>query len=151
MPSIEIISLNSENSIYEVDNFLFAIQFENEKIESHRSLFYDFLKNLQGTIIHLGNSEFKKSKNEGFFAGKLIDWESKVKNDFKLLPKYESDFKNLLKIAQGNSKSKTIYFLTDYQFSKRKPKLIDNLNLDKFLKLYEENGLEFNRIYKIAD
>src|SRR5690625_1122396 len=102
MPSIEIISLNSENSIYEVDNFLFAIQFENEKIESHRNLFYDFLKNLQGTNIHRGNTEFKKSKNKGIFAGKLIECESKEKNDFKLLPKYERDFKNLQKSAQGN-------------------------------------------------
>lgn len=151
MPSIEIISLNSENSIYEEDNFLFAIQFENEKIESHRSLFYDDLKNLKGTIIHIGNSELKKSKNEAFFAGNLIEWKSEIKNDFKFLPKFENDFKNLLKIAQINSKSKTIYFLTDYQFSERKPKLIDNLNLDNFLNLYEESGLEFNRIYKIIN
>lgn len=151
MPSIEIISIDSDNSIYQEENYKFAIQVENDKIKSHRGLFYDFLKNLKGTIIHLGNSEFKKSQNEGFFAGNLINWENEVKNDFKFLQEFEVDLKNLIKLAQKNSTKKTIYFLSDYQFSKRKPKLIENLTLKDFFKLYDEKGLEFNRIYLIMN
>lgn len=151
MPSIEIISIDPDNSIYQEENYKFAIQVENDKIESHRGLFYDFLKNLKGTIIHLGNSEFKKSQNEGFFAGNLINWENEVKNDFKFLQEFEVDLKNLIKLAQKNSTKKTIYFLSDYQFSKRKPKLIENLTLKDFFKLYDKKGLEFNRIYQIKN
>ena len=126
MPSIEIISIDSDNSIYQEENYKFAIQVQNDKIESHRGLFYDFLKNLKGTIIHLGNSEFKKSQNEGFFAGNLINWENEVKNDFKFLQEFEVDLKNLIKLAQKNSTKKTIYFLSDYQFSKLAPRTASN-------------------------
>lgn len=73
MSTIEIISLDSRNLGTNQRDFDVAIIEENELI-SHRGLFCQFLKKYQGTILHIGNPEFKQNKDGGFFGGDLIDW-----------------------------------------------------------------------------
>lgn len=73
MPTIEIVSVGASRLNLNQSNFEIALIEEN-KIESHRGLFYDWLIHQEGVIVHLGNPEFKEDKNGGFFAGELIDW-----------------------------------------------------------------------------
>ena len=151
MPSIEIVSVNSKELELSQNEFDFAIIVENEKIHSHRSLFFDFLEKLNGTIIHIGNPEFKNNGYDYFFAGKIIDWNSDTKKDFKFLPEYEESIFRLLKIAQEKSLEKNIFFVIDYQFSKIKTKNISNLNFETFLREYNIYGLNFNTLYQIKN
>jgi hypothetical protein len=72
MPTIEIVSIDSDVDIDQKD-FEVAILVD-KKMESHRGLFFDFLIKQNGTMIHVGNPEFKNDKDGGFFAGAIIDW-----------------------------------------------------------------------------
>ncbi len=73
MPTIEIASTNSKGLDLRQADFHVAIIEEN-KLESHRGHFYDFLYHQQGTIIHIGNPEFADDKEGGYSAGNIINW-----------------------------------------------------------------------------
>ena len=151
MPSIEIISVNSTGFGLDQKEFEFAIIEESEKIESHRNLYFDFLKTLSGTIIHIGNPEMIENVENGFFGGKLVEWNFGEENKFQFLKTYENDFLKLLKIAHEKSPQKLIYFLTDYQFTGNDAKEIKYLTLEKFIEEYHKNGIEFNKLYEIEN
>ena len=151
MPSIEIISINSKGLNLNQDEFEFAIIEESEKIETHRSLYFDFLKTLSGTIIHIGNPEMIDNIENGFFGGKLIDWSFGEENKFKFLKTYENDFLKMLKIAHEKSPKKLILFLTDYQFAGSIANEIKYQTLEKFIEEYQQNGIEFNKLYEIQN
>jgi len=148
MPTIEIISLDSRNLGTNQRDFDVAIIEENELI-SHRGLFCQFLKKYQGTILHIGNPEFKQNKDGGFFGGDLIDWEFDFQGNFKFLEKYKPDFAKLLEVAIENSPNKQTFFLTDIQANNPKPKYRRISSLTNFWKLYEHEGLEWNTLYAI--
>ncbi len=71
MPTIEIASFNSTGLGLNQADFDVAI-IEEKKLESHRGLFYHFLRQQKGVIIHIGNLEFKDDKEGCFFAGLLL-------------------------------------------------------------------------------
>ena len=68
MPAIEIASINSTGLRLNQADFDVAIIEEN-KLESHRGLFFELLRQQSGTIVHIGNPDFKYDKEGGYFAG----------------------------------------------------------------------------------
>ena len=89
MPTIEIASINSTGLYLEQTDFDVAIIEEN-KLESHRGLFYDLLRQQKGVIVHIGNPDFKDEKEGGFFAGAIVDW-SVDENEYITIPVNDTD------------------------------------------------------------
>ena len=148
MPTIEIVSVNSTTLDLNQDDFDIAIIKEN-KLESHRGLFYDFLLSQKGTIIHIGNPDLKTDKEGGFFAGQIIDWEFDSETNFKFKKENKKDLKELLQIAMNKSPDHKIYFLTDYQFGPEKEgfKAVEGLTV--FWEKHDIDGLALNTLYEI--
>lgn len=147
MPTIEIISLQSKGLNLNQAEFEFAIIEEN-KLESHRSIFYDLLRQQNGVIVHIGNPEFKEDKDGGYFGGKLII--ELNPNRFRFLEEYKSGIDTLLKTAIEKSPIKKAYFLTDYQFGPDKGniEIVDTIN--DFWTRHTIEGLKFNTLYEIS-
>ncbi len=123
MPTIEIASFNSTGLGLNQTDFEITIIEEN-KLESHRGLFYELLREQSGTIVHIGNTYFKARKYRGFYAGEIIDWsvdpnegitipldnldcpiydcEANQQFRFKFLDQYQADIDRLLKIVLDN-------------------------------------------------
>ncbi len=169
MPTIEIASINSNGLGLNQADFDVAIIEEN-KLNSHRGLFYDLLRQQNGAIVHIGNPEFKDDKEGGFFGGQIIDWGSEPTeifflvsdpNDptdnrganqqftFKFLDKYQEDIDRLLKIALDNSPIKKVCFLTDYQFGPEKGSIETIYTISDFWTLHDKDGLTLNTMYEL--
>jgi hypothetical protein len=169
MPTIEIASINSTGLGLNQADFEVAIIEEN-KLESHRGLFCDLLRQLYGVIIHIGNPDFRTDKKCGFFAGQIIDWDFEPgyiiipeydENDltynaganqqyrFKFLEQYKSDIDKLLKISLDNSPIKKCLFLTDYQFGPENGKTEIIYTITDFWTLHDNEGLGFNTLYEM--
>jgi hypothetical protein len=169
MPTIEIASINSIVLGLRQADFDVAI-IEEDKLESHRGLFYDLLSQQQGTIIHIGNPDFKDSKGGGFFAGKIIDWNfepgdiiipeaassDQIDNSganqqfqFQFLDQFKSDIDNLLKTALDKSPNKRVCFLTDYQFGPERENVKIIYTISDFWTLHDNEGLTFNTMYEM--
>ncbi len=161
MPTIEILSINSKKINLRDDEFKVAL-IQESKLISHRGLFTKHLQKYEGVIFHIGNPEFKKEKNPGFYAGKIINWNfdgsetinKDLRNqqfEFKFLNKYKQDINNLLELALLNSPVKKIMFLTDYQFGQKKAKVKVIKTILDFWKLHDKGELVFNTIYEICE
>ena len=169
MPTIEIASINSTGLDLKQADFDVAIIEEN-KLESHRGLFSDLLKKQNGTIIHIGNPDFKDDKDVGFFAGQIIDWNFEsgditipefdandpIKNigsnqqfKFKFLRQYKSDIDKILKRALDSSSIKKVYILTDYQFGPEKANAEIIFTIADLWKRHDNEGLVFNTVYEL--
>ena len=169
MPTIEIASFNSTRLGLNQADFDVAIIEEN-KLESHRGLFYDLLKKQQGVIIHIGNPDMKDDREGGFFAGGIIDWDFEPgdivipeldENDatvsrganqqfrFKFLEQYKPDIDKLLKTALDNSPIKKVCFLTDYQFGPEKGMTEIIFTISDFWTQHDTNGLSLNTMYEM--
>jgi hypothetical protein len=109
MPTVEIASINSKKLGLDQADFDIAIIEEN-KLESHRGLFYDILQQQDGVIVHLGNPDFKNDKEGGFFAGQIIDW-TIDSTEYIELPEYSSDD---LGYNSGANQQFTFKFLEQY-------------------------------------
>jgi hypothetical protein len=170
MPSIEIISINSKELHLKQTDFEVAI-IESHKLETHRGLFYELFRKQSGTIIHIGNPEFKEEKEGCFFGGQIIDWdfepndqivskfdcnnssensEVNLQNRFKFLEKYVKDIDRILRISLENSSSSKVYFLTDYQFGSEKEKTETIDTIDNFWALHDREGIAFNTLYEMS-
>lgn len=171
MPTIEIASLNSNGLDLNQDDFDVAIIEEN-KLKSHRGLFYDFLLNQQGIIIHIGNPDLKTDKEGGYFAGGIINWHFKdpyfdkkrkglksnranryanQRFNFQFRQEYREDINRILLSAISKSPINKIYFLTDYQFG---PEAASFKTIDRLIKFWEEHdssGLSLNTLYEISE
>ncbi|WP_316839673.1 hypothetical protein [Pedobacter gandavensis] len=171
MPTIEIVSINSTALRLNQKSFSIAIIEEN-KLKSHRGLFYDLLQQQNGIIVHIGNPEFKYDKSGGFFAGELIDWgvdypgelitipvnkignpifnnEANQQFRFKFLDQYKPDIDKLLKIALDKSPIKKVCFLTDYQFGPEKETIEIIYTINDFWQQHDNNGLNLNTLYEM--
>ncbi|MDX2190209.1 MAG: hypothetical protein SFY32_10115 [Bacteroidota bacterium] len=169
MPTIEIASINSNGLVLNQSDFDVAIIEEN-KLESHRGLFYHWLSQQKGVIVHIGNPDFKDYKEGGFFAGAIVDWDFEpgdiiisedVEKDptynrganqqfrFKLLEQYKPNIDKLLKIALDNSPIKKVYFLTDYQFGPESGKKEIIYTITDFWALHDNKGLGLNTLYEL--
>jgi hypothetical protein len=171
MPTIEIASINSTGLGLNQLDFDIAIIEEN-KLESHRGLFYDFLKKQKGVIIHIGNPDFKDDMEGGFFAGEIIDWSFEPgvltipeydHNDpahnaganqeyrFKFIDKYKSEIDDLLKIALEKSPIKKVCFLTDCQFGPEKASFEIIYAITDFWTRHDIEGLVLNTMYEVYE
>lgn len=177
MPTIEVISIGAKEFPNAQDYNSFALLSEN-KLESHRSLFDNELKNnFNGIIVHLGNKEFQRNKDEnniGFwFADDLVSFNSEIelplvdiekeKNNekqpwgsdqtmlFKFKSKIITDLYNLLKLMLKISPINEILFLTDYQFGSEKPIQKGIITLEEFLEEHKNVGLIWNCMYHIQE
>jgi hypothetical protein len=169
MPTIEIISIKSIGLELNQDNFEIAIIEENV-LNSHRGLFSDFLSKRQGTIIHIGNPDFKNDKEGGFFAGNIINWEFVDQNleekqigvkvdeenhwanqDFLFQFKvyYKNEIEKLIDVSIKKSPENKIYFLTDYQFGPEKAEFKILTDVQEFWRKHDQNGLKWNTLYEI--
>ena len=170
MPTIEIVSMNSSRLYLKQADFKVAI-IEEDKLISHRGLFYKLLKKQKGVIVHIGNPDFKNDKEGGFFAGAIVDWSvdpceyiyipenssedfifDKGANQqfvFKFLDQYKYDIDKLLKIALEKSPIKRICFLTDYQFGPEKEKIEIIYTIKDFWNKHDTEGLMFNTMYEM--
>ena len=169
MPTIEIASINSTGLGLNQADFEVAIIEEN-KLESHRGLFYDLLRQQSGVIIHIGNPDFKDDKEGGYFAGAIVDWDFEPgdiiipeydENDptynsganqqfrFKFLEQFKPDIDKLLKIALDNSPIKKVCFLTDYQFGPENGKTEIIYAITDFWSQHDNEGLGLNTLYEM--
>ena len=169
MPTIEIASFNSIRLGLNQADFDVAIIEEN-KLESHRGLFYDLLRQQNGVIVHIGNPDFKDDKEGGFFAGQIIDWDFEPteiffpefdENDptdnrganqqfkFKFLDQYKIDIDKLLKIALDNSPIKKVCLLTDYQFGPENRETEIIYTITDFWTQHDNEGLGLNTLYEM--
>lgn len=170
MPTIEIASINAAGLGLDQADFDVAIIEEN-KLESHRGLFYDLLRQQKGVMVHIGNPELKYAKEGGFFAGLLIDWSDDLNKDivipeskmndldfdsganqqfrFKFLNEYRLDIDKLLRIALEKSPIKKVCFLTDYQFGPEKESIEIIYTIKDFWALHDGEGLVLNTLYEI--
>lgn len=168
MPTIEIVSIDSDLRVDQKD-FDVAIRVD-KKLESHRGLFYTFLINQSGTMIHVGNPDFKNDEEPGFFGGAIIDWTLEPNeltipqvdpNDspdnwganqsfkYRFSKEFKADIDRLVKTAINGSRIKKTYFLTDYQFGPKKPSHEIIYTLTDFWDRHDKEGLEWNRLYEI--
>ena len=164
MPTIEIVSVGASRLKLNQSNFEIALIEEN-KIESHRGLFYDWLIEQEGVIVHLGNPEFKKDKLGGFFAGELIDWSFEPTtielpsfdkgetganqiSGFRFLTDYQIEVALILEKAISASPEHKAYFLTDIQFGADEGETVEK-SLSNFWTLHDTKGLKWNTLYKL--
>ena len=171
MPTIEIASINSISLRLNQADFDVA-NIEENKLESHRGLFFSLLRQQNGTIVHIGNPDLKDDKEGGYFAGDLIDWnfepteisftkfdENKPTDNheayqqfkFKFLEQYKPDIDKLLKIAIDNSPIKKVYFLTDYQFGPEVGGSEIIFTISNFWAQHDNYGLNLNTIYEMYE
>lgn len=165
MPTIEIASIQALGLKIDQNNFNLAI-WEEQKLESHRGLFYDFLIKERGTILHLGNPDMIGDMDGGFFAGQLINWDFEPtrviiphSNDeqhganqqyqFQFLPEFKDHIDQLLKIALTNSPISKIYFLTDYQFGPEEANYERTYLLRDLWEQHDKDGLRWNTLYEL--
>jgi hypothetical protein len=169
MPTIEIASINSTRLGLNQADFDIAI-IEEHKLESHRGLFYDQLRQQNGVIVHIGNPDFKDDKEGGFFAGAIVDWSfepgdiimheydeddqtynsgANQKFRFKFLEQFKPDIDKLLKIALDNSPIKKVCFLTDYQFGPENGRTEIIYTITDFWTQHDNEGLGLNTLYEM--
>jgi hypothetical protein len=72
MPTVEIVSIDADEIQLSYEYTLALII--GKKIVSHRGLFIDYLKKLDGLIMHIGNPECKYYERNLFWASEIIDW-----------------------------------------------------------------------------
>jgi hypothetical protein len=166
MPTIEIVSIGADKLGLNQTDFDIAIIEEN-KLISHRGLFYDFLKKQNGVIVHIGNPDLKNDKNGGFFAGLIIDWDfepgyieipdfdkgetgSNQNFRFKFLLDYQIEIAKIIKIGFLKSPTRDLFFLTDYQFGPENA-LIKEMKINDFWLQHDNEGLEWNILYKLKE
>jgi hypothetical protein len=166
MPTIEIASV--ESSGLDLNQFDFEVAIiEENKLESHRGLFFDFLIKQNGTIVHIGNPAFKNDKDGGFYAGGIIDWDfgciefieipnhdkdetgANQQYKFQFLEEFKLDIYELMRKAIDKSPINKIFFLTDYQFGPEKEDYYECQSLEAFWNEHDNKGLCWNTLYEI--
>ena len=166
MPTIEIVSVGANKLKLNQINYKIALIEEN-KLESHRGLFYDWLIEQEGIMVHLGNPDFKEDKVGGFFAGQIIDWNfestwidlpnfnkgvtgANQVSHFKFLVNYQIEVALIIEKAINASPVHLGYFLTDIQFGEDEGKIME-MNPRDFWALHDTEGLRWNTLYKLKE
>ena len=169
MPTIEIASVNSPGINLLQQDFEVAI-IENKNHKSHRTLFNNLFKKEKGTIIHIGDPDFRNNKTNLFFANEIIDWEfepvdmiyypildedynmgdggSNQQCRFKFIGKYRKDIDKLLRAALASSPIKKVYLLTDYYFGPDGENKEIVSKISNLWSKHDEEGLKFNTMYE---
>jgi hypothetical protein len=170
MPTIEIVSIGADKLGLKQTDFDIAFIEEN-KLISHRGLFYDFLKKQNGVIVHIGNPDLKNDKECGFFAGLTIDFDfidkdyrknkkglrTSARNHyanqtfrFKIKAEYFTEIKKIIEISLNCSPPCSAFFLTDYQFGPEIARTEKVITLEQFSEKHNIAGLDWNTLYKLT-
>ena len=167
MPTIEIASFQASKMNLNPEDFIIAFEVEN-KLESHRSLFYDFLLPKPGVIIHLFDPFYRGRTEYASSAGALIDWSEEP--GYIIIPEYDdgnpnrganqqfkfrfraefrTEITRLLQIALHESPVQRACLLTDYQFGPAEAHIVKIGSIETFWKVHDEERLRFNVLYII--
>lgn len=166
MPTIEIASVNSPGINLRQEDYKVTI-IENRQLKSHRPLFNDFLKDQNGTMIHVGNPDYRDCQNNLFYAGAIIDWEfepvevnyypsiddetyeggGNQQMRFKFLEQFRKDIDNLMRAALDSSPVQKGFLFSNYHFGPEKEIKEVGLCISDLWLHHDENGLVFNTIY----
>jgi len=171
MPTIEIVSLGAKKLGLDQKDFKVAI-IEQNKLKSHRGLFYKFLETQKGVMIHIGNPSFRNNKESFFFAGKILNLDfiensyTKHKRGlkinasnhyanqelkFKISNYYFVDLIRIIEQSIQSSPQSTAYFLTDYQFGPENANYEKTITLSHFIEKHDKQGLNWNTLYEIKN
>jgi len=169
MPTIEIISIDADKLGLNQNDFNVAI-IEQNRLIGHRGLFNEFLKTYNGVMIHIGNPEFKTEKENGFFAGMILDFDfvdSDYKNakkrlktnaknhwanqefKFKISVNFFNEVVRIIETAILFSPKQLAFFYTDFQFGPEIASIEKSITLDCFIDLHDSQGLKWNTLYII--
>jgi hypothetical protein len=163
MPTIEIVSFEARSLELKQENYDFKVEEEN-KLESHRDLFKNYLNKNKGVIVHLGN---KDQIGDSFcWASDLIDWELFPDNKiiipniddpkhgsdqmkyFKFIERYREEINKLMNIALQYSPIEKAAILTSYQFGPESEYIENIVSIKNFWERHNEKGLIFNTLYE---
>jgi hypothetical protein len=163
MPTIEIISFETKSLELKQENYDFKIE-EDNKLESHRDLFKNYLNKNEGVIVHLGN---RNQIGDTFcWASDLIDWDlfsddkiiipnindprrgSGQMKHFKFIESYREKINELMNIALKCSLVGKSAILTSYQFGPENEYVENIISIKNFWERHDEEGLIFNTLYE---
>jgi len=167
MPTVEIV-IPERKKLLKIDNksLPFYIR-QNSIIISHRNLFGDFFKSINGIILHIGNKEF--GPRGMFWASELIDWDFDNKTIylpdfsrdetgadqielFKIKIDMQKSFKAILKKGIRSSPQKRVYFYTSIQFGPEKGIIYNKiLTTEQLLEINNRTGLMWNTLYEVNE
>ncbi|BCM89794.1 hypothetical protein IAD21_01642 [Abditibacteriota bacterium] len=148
MPTIEIICLHQVNPL-EFPEFSFALESGSEPV-SHRNLFYDEFKTLNGCIYHLGNPYLRETKERTFFAYQLLEGSCVAEGRLKFLPQFNPEIQRLFIDLLEASPIQTLIFSSDYQFGPNKVRRYKRpFTYEKFWQNHEAGQLWLNARYFI--
>ncbi len=145
MPTIEIVCLGQEEPL-EIPELSFALRSEN-KVISHRGLFYEEFKELIGCIYHLGNPDMR-DEDDWFFADQLVDWRTED-GRLKFLPKFIPEVRQLLTDLLEASPIRALIFSSDYQFGPDARRYPRPLKHEMFWRKHDSEKLWLNARYFI--
>jgi hypothetical protein len=153
MPTIEVVSIDQSTPI-DFSDLPFAVEAEN-KVQSHRSLFREFLDQFSGCIYHLGNPNLKHDR-EGryFFAYDLLSRRcqdefpaSFLEFDSSYVPSIQGMFSQLLEA----SPAKKIVFVADWQFGPKNKTMGGEVSPGAFWTMHNNLELRVNSLYLVGD
>jgi hypothetical protein len=163
MPTMEIVSFEAKSLELKQEHYDFKIEEEN-KLESHRNLFKDYLNENKGVIVHLGNRD--QIGDTFCWASDLINWDlfpdnriiipkvndpkhgSDQSKYFRFIEVYRGKINELMNIALKYSPIGKAAFLTSYQFGPEKENVENIVSIENFWKRHDEESLIFNTLYE---
>ncbi len=166
MPTIEIAIFEADVFEINQDDFEMAIIMD-PILESHRALFIDEIEHHVGTILHLGNPEFKG--DDGWIWGnKLIsteekevvipvvdpndptdNWGANQQYGFQWENAFRQEIDRLLRMGIQHSRINKIGFLTDYQFGPEKGSKRIVYTIEEFWEIHDQEKLVLNTFYEM--
>src|SRR5262245_12891484 len=149
MPTIEIISINQLQPSPH-DHFTFAVEAESV-LRSHRNLWQSRIDTLAGCIYHLGNPKLKTS-NGIFFASELLTDRFLEDAPFlEFVHAHTPGVRELLAEAVRCSPQGSALFLSDWQFGPDRYEHPEEVTLEQFWKLHDEQGVRLNALYRVRE
>ena len=148
MPTIEIVCLEQKEPL-DFPNISFAVEAENEVI-SHRGLFYEEFKKLDGCIYHLGSPDVRRRINGAFYAAELLDWkvEALEGGRLKFSPQFIGDIQQMFNTLLEASPQHRLIFSSDYQFGPEQTRRYQRpLRLETFWRKHDAGKLWLNARY----
>ena len=147
MPTIEIVCLEQKEPLA-LRELSFAVEAETP-IVSHRGLFYEEFKVLNGYIYHLGSPNMRQRINGFFYAAELLDWGVSNSGALKFLPEFAPEVRQLCTDLLKASPVQTILFSSDYQFGPKERRHERPLKHETFWRKHDAGELRLNARYII--
>ncbi len=144
MPTVELISVDCSEVPKLPVYSSFAHRAETRLI-SHRALFQPVFDLFTGVIVHLGNKDQENEAN-GFFAGRLMNWETD--NVVEFAPEPRREVFDLMTVLMRASPEQHITFSTDYQLGGEMAEG-GEVSLPKFFDLHDAGRIRYNTLWHV--